>query len=146
MICLDASVAAKLILDEPWSDRADALVAATVRSGESIVAPPLLRIEVTNILLKSTQAVDGLSLGEAVTRLETFLALPIEIRNLDDLHRRALVLAREHGLPAAYDAHYLALAEALQCALWTDDRRLLRAVVGRLLFVHAIGDFDESVQ
>jgi predicted nucleic acid-binding protein len=146
MICLDASVAAKLILDEPWSDRADALVEATLRSGKSIVAPPLLRIEVTNIHLKSTQAVDGLSLGEAVARLETFLALPIEIRTLDDLHRRALVLAHEHGLPAAYDAHYLALAEALQCALWTDDRRLLRPVAGRLPFVHAIGDFDESVQ
>ena len=29
---------------------------------------------------------------------------------------------------AAYDSYYLALAEALECDLWTADRRLLNAV------------------
>jgi predicted nucleic acid-binding protein len=49
------------------------------------------------------------------------------------------VLADEHNLPAAYGAHDVALAELLGAALWTADRRLLRALGGRLPFVRWIG-------
>jgi len=38
------------------------------------------------------------------------------------------MLAEAHGLPATYDAHYLALAERLEAELWTADRRLYAAV------------------
>lgn len=37
-------------------------------------------------------------------------------------------LARQFNLPAAYDAHYLALAERLEAELWTLDRKLFNAV------------------
>jgi len=44
-------------------------------------------------------------------------------------------LADTHGLRAAYDAHYLALAQHLACDFWTDDQRLLRSLAGALPFV-----------
>jgi predicted nucleic acid-binding protein len=50
MIVVDASVAAKWILAEPHSDRAEALYNATLQAGEPIVAPGLLLFEITNIL------------------------------------------------------------------------------------------------
>jgi predicted nucleic acid-binding protein len=141
MICLDASVAVKLILIEERSDRAVALYRATLAADETIAAPPLLPIEVTNIMRQRMRAADGISLVRATEHLDAFLALPIVIDNPPGLHRRALALADIHGLPAAYDAHYLALAEHLRCDLWTDDQRLLRMVRHSLPFVRDIGDF-----
>jgi predicted nucleic acid-binding protein len=57
MICVDASVAVKWILNEENSDRANALYRAAMRTGETIVAPPLLPLEVTNILRQRMRGV-----------------------------------------------------------------------------------------
>ena len=53
-----------------------------------------------------------------------------------------LTLAAELGQQAAYDAHYLALAEALNCRFWTADRPFFTAA--RLVTdrVRWLGDFD----
>lgn len=142
MISVDASVAAKWFLQEVWADRARALLRNTLNAGEPIVAPPLLKYEVTNILRLRVRASEPMPLEEALMHLDDFLSVPIELRSPPGIHRRALILADEFGLPAAYDAHYLALAERLDCVLWTDDRRLLRLVGDRLPFVRAIGDYQ----
>jgi len=130
-----------LILNEERSDRARALSEAIVQTGQPIVAPPLLPLEVTNILRQRMRAAAGLSLIDATGHLDDFLALPIEFRNPAGLHRQALALAAALGLPATYDAHYLALAEHLGCELWTDDQRLLRQVGNSLPFVRRLGDY-----
>ena len=145
MICVDASVAVKWILEEERSDRADALYDATVEAGQPIIAPPLLPLEVTNILRQRMRAQDGISLTRATEHLAAFLALPIEFHNPVGLHHEALVLADALGLPATYDAHYLALAEHLGCELWTDDQRLMRQVAESLPFVRWIGDHPATV-
>jgi predicted nucleic acid-binding protein len=144
MICVDSSVAAKWFLQEEWTEQARALYFATLSAGEWIVAPPLLPIEVTNIVRKRLRTVAAISLEEATLQLERFLSFPIEIRNPAGLHRRALVIADRFGLPAAYDAHYLALAEQLDCQLWTADRRLVRAVASAMPLVRFIGEYDRG--
>ncbi len=146
MICADASVAVKWILDEERSDRARALYSAAVRSSGPIIAPPLLPLEVTNILRQRMRTRDGLSLVAATQHLDDFLALAVEYHNPTGLHYQALVLADALNLPATYDAHYLALAEHLDCDLWTDDQRLIRHVSNSLPFVRWIGDFPATVQ
>ena len=145
MICADASVAIKWLLNEERSDRARALYSAAVQTREPIVAPPLLPLEVTNILRQRMRSKDGLTLDAATQHLDDFLALQIELHNPVGLHYQALVLADALGLPATYDAHYLALAEHLGCELWTDDRRLLRNVASSLPFVRWIGDHPATV-
>jgi len=145
VICVDASVAIKWVLNEERSDRARALYQAALRAGESIVAPTLLPLEVTNILRQRMRAKDGLSLTEAARQLDNFLTFPIEFHSPAELHVQALVLADALGLPATYDAHYLALAEHLGCELWTDDQRLIRNVATSLPFVRWIGDHPATV-
>ena len=146
MICADASVAVKWILDEDRSDRARALYSAAVQTSEPIVVPPLLPLEVTNILRQRMRTRDGLSLAAAKQHLDDFLALAIEFHNPAGLHFQALVLADALGLPATYDAHYPALAEHLGCELWTDDQRLIRQVATSLPFVRWIGDHPATVE
>jgi predicted nucleic acid-binding protein len=146
VICADASVAVKWILDEERSDRARALYSTAVKTSESIVAPPLLPLEVTNILRQRMRTRDGLPLDAAMQHLDDFLALAIEFHNPAGLHFQALVLADALDLPATYDAHYLALAEHLGCELWTDDQRLLRQVGTSLSFVRWIGDHPVTVK
>lgn len=142
MICVDASVVAKWFLQEEWTSQARALLRETLNADEPIVAPPLLPYEVTNILRLRLRASTPLPLEQALIFLDDFLSVPIELRNPPGLHRCALILADAYGLPAAYDAHYLALAEQLNCTLWTDDRRLLRTLAGRLPYVRPISDYD----
>jgi predicted nucleic acid-binding protein len=49
-----------------------------------------------------------------------------------------LALAERFSLPAAYDAHYLALADWLGGEFWTADRKLVRAVEDELPWVRVV--------
>jgi len=140
VICVDASVAVKWILEEERSDLAMALYEAVVQADRSIVAPPLLPLEVINILRQRMRVNLEVSITDATAQLDDFLALPIDYHIPVGLHHRALVLADALGLPATYDAHYLALAEHLSCELWTDDLRLMRRVATNLPCLRWIGD------
>ena len=142
-MCVDASVAAKWVLKEDYAPLALALFRASMRAADVVVAPPLLPFEVANIIRKRMVR-HALSLVDADALLAEFLTFPVTLMSPPDLHRQALALADAHGLPAAYDAHYLALAQHLGCDFWTDDRRLLRAVGGALPFVRWIGDYAPS--
>lgn len=143
MIVVDASVAAKWLFVEPYSAPALALVAASARTRQPMVAPALLTFEVTNIIRQRMRR-DGLSLDAAQERLRALYGFPVVISSPATLAAEALALADAYGLPAAYDAHYMALARSLGCDLWTDDQRLLRTLAGRLPFVRWIGDYVEE--
>ncbi len=143
MICVDASVAVKWVVNEEWTEQARALYRAAIAADDLIIAPYLMPIEVTNIIRQRMRMSDGFSLADATRFLEEFLSLEFTILEFEGLHQRALALADAYHLPAAYDAHYLALSERFGCELWTDDRRLLRQVGAELAFVRWIGDYYE---
>ena len=69
-------------------------------------------------------------------------AMSLDIRYLDppDLPLRAFELAARLRRPAAYDAHYLALAEHLECPFWTADERLYNAVRNDFPSIRWLGD------
>jgi predicted nucleic acid-binding protein len=146
VICVDSSVAAKWIFREELQEQAERLYEATITARERIVAPPLLPIELTNIIRQRMRRPKPpgrplLSLAEAREHLERFLAFSIELSLPPDLHRLALDLVEEHALPAVYDAHYLALAQLIGCEFWTADRKLVNVVGGELPFVRWLGDY-----
>jgi len=125
-ICPDANLVVRLLVvpedlgvRELWSQWRD--------ERRLISAPALLYYEVTNVLhrYRFTGQLDTANLRAA---LDAALQLPIEVHWEPGLHVRAAELADRFGLAAAYDAHYLALAEHLGAEFWTADRRLARAV------------------
>jgi predicted nucleic acid-binding protein len=141
MICVDASVAVKWVLQAVHTDQARALYYDTFGAGVLIVAPPLMPIEATNILRQRMRIKPGFSLDIASTLLGEFLEFRDTVVDPPELHLRTLVIADAHQLPAAYDAHHLTLSELLACEFWTADQRLLRQVGGRLPMVRWIGDY-----
>jgi predicted nucleic acid-binding protein len=141
MIVIDASAAAKLVLiTEIRADKADALARRCALQAEPIVTPPLLTAEMTNILRQRMRRT-GLSLVAARQLLADFFSLGIMLTAPAELYARALELADAYGLPAAYDAQYLALAQLLGCDLWTDDQTLVRSLTGHSPTVRWLGDY-----
>ena len=59
--------------------------------------------------------------------MHDLMSLGIVFLGPPNIHGRALELATQLNQTAAYDSHYLALAETLNCALWTADARFYRA-------------------
>lgn len=128
-ICVDASLVLRLVVADPLSEAACRLWRDWADEGRQVVAPVLLHYEATNVLhrLAGSGALRPETAREA---LEVVLALPVRLLESPQLAVRAWELARQLGLPAAYDAHYLAVAEQQECELWTADGRLARAVAG----------------
>jgi predicted nucleic acid-binding protein len=139
-VVVDASLAVKWLLPEVHSDRAYALARSWASQGVQPVAPYLMPVEVANALHRRVLRKE-LAPGAAMRLVEGLLASGIELREPPRLHSRALELAEQLGQDAVYDAHYLALAELLNCELWTADERFYRAVGGRNGRVRWIGTF-----
>ena len=121
-VVVDASLAVKWLVREPHTEEAVALGRAWARSGVTLAAPYLLPIEATNVLHRRV-ARGQMSLERASGLVDFLLSMGIELRGELALHFRALELAGALGQRAAYDSHYLALAEALDCEMWTADGR-----------------------
>ncbi len=104
----------------------------------SFVAPMLLRYEVTNALHRLRRA-GTLTDAGAHEALRSAIDLPIKLHADAELHDGALGFAARFDLPAAYDAHYLALADQLGVEFWTADRRLAHTVGPHLSWVRLAG-------
>ncbi|MGQ9586721.1 MAG: type II toxin-antitoxin system VapC family toxin [Anaerolineae bacterium] len=126
-VCVDASIVLRLVGSGTHESPVVRLWTAWHEAGRPLVAPTLLPYEVTSALRRYV-AHGELRPEEAGEALDVVLDLGIALHGDADLHRRALHLAEHFALPAAYDAHYLALAERLGAEFWTADRRLIRAL------------------
>ena len=82
-----------------------------------------------------------LTIEDGARLIEEMLASQIQCYDLPDLHRRAMELAQELGQGAAYDSHYLALAEILDCEMWTADERFYRSASHRTTRLRLLNDF-----
>jgi predicted nucleic acid-binding protein len=137
-ICVDASLVIPLVAD-PADTAIENLWDGWIAAGRTITAPRLLYYEVANGLYRCIAP--GTLTAEAVRQaLAAVLALPIQINHDVELHNAAVAMAARFSLPAAYDAHYLALSERLGAEFWTADRRLVRAVQAALPWVRLAGD------
>ena len=134
-ICVDATLIVILLAEEEgpvhvhwqrWMDEQ-----------RTIICPALLVFEVTNALhqqwrhnLLATATVEHL--------INTLSTLPLQVQTHPELHTRAAKLAQQLNLGAAYDAHYVALAQLFGAELWTLDTRLHRRFAGITPVVHLV--------
>lgn len=126
-VCVDCSFVVRLLVDHASSPAAARLWREWLDQGLVVAAPALLYYEVVNALHRYLRG-GYLTDEEASAALEVGLSLGLVLHGELDLHRQAARLAGELGLPAAYNAHYLALAVQLAAPLWTADGRLFRKV------------------
>ena len=119
MLVVDASVLAPAIVDAGT----DGTTLRARLRGETLAGPDLLRIQVLAVIRKGLIA-GTLTTKQADAGVDDLLDLPLSVFPSAPLLRRAWALRAN---ATAYDACYLALAEALDCALLTADIRLAHA-------------------
>jgi predicted nucleic acid-binding protein len=137
VVCVDASLVVKLVIDaedrqlrslwRQWRDE-----------GRQATAPALLFFEVSNALHRLARH-RYFGRAAASAALQAALGLPLQLFVDPTLHHQAIRIAQHFGLPACYDAHYLALAERLGAELWTCDHKLARVVAQELPWVQVAG-------
>jgi predicted nucleic acid-binding protein len=121
LIVVDASAMVELLLR---TAAAPSIQARMFGSHEELHAPQLIDVEVAQVLRRYVLAGE-LDADHGRTLLADLALFPMR------RHPHQFLLQRIWGLRdnlSAYDATYVALAEALDAALLSDDRRLVTAV------------------
>lgn len=143
-VCVDASLAMKWLVNEEESEPALEILESWLSGGMTIIAPTLLLYEVPSVLRKLA-AHERLAPERAWEGFQQLSAIGIEIETSTELLGRAWEISGRFHLPTIYDASYVALAEIRGCPLYTCDRRLLRALDGKLPWVKGLaGPAQES--
>jgi predicted nucleic acid-binding protein len=123
LIVVDASVLVKVLVEQSRS----ADVARARLRDETLAAPSHLDAEVLSVL-RGLALGGKVGTGRAEAALRLFVTMPIERAQLTAHLTRAWQLRANFS---AYDALYVALAEASDCPLVTSDVRLSKAAGGR---------------
>ena len=124
MTVIDCSAMIELLAAKTHT--ADA-IARRVASAQTLYAPNLLDGEVLSALLGLMRG-QKISEREADAALSSYRAFPVERQDVLPLWPRLKSL---HANLSAYDAQYVALAEALHVPLITADARIQRSGVAR---------------
>lgn len=117
MIVLDASAALAVLLRQPGSE---ALAGTLLADHGAVHAPHLIDLEVAQVLRRYERCAER-SAGRAARALAWFRDLAIMRHAHEPLLER---IWRLRANLTAYDAAYVALAEALDAPLLTADHRL----------------------
>jgi predicted nucleic acid-binding protein len=119
MIVLDASTVTELLVGGPFADEIRQDLA---ERGDALAVPHLLDVEVMSALrgLALVQRIDSHRIAELLADLA---ALPAKRYEHTPLLGRIWEL--RHNF-TAYDAAYIALAEATESILYTKDRKLVK--------------------
>jgi len=140
-VCVDASFLIQLMTHGQYVAKAAALWRIWHTDGTVVLAPTLILYEINNVLYQQVKA-GYLRSEEATQVLEKAMALEIKLYGDAPLHHRALRMAQEFSLAAAYDAHYLALCERLDADFWTADKRLYNSVHEALPWVYLLQESE----
>jgi predicted nucleic acid-binding protein len=139
-LVVDASLAAKWVIEESYSGEARTLLRQWAQAGTTLYSHAILPAGVSNAIYKRVKRGE-LPLAEALEAWKDLWAMPIVHLDGEEIGRKALVLAKDLDRPATYDALYLATAELLESKLWTADDRLYHAAVqGGLGWVRHVRD------
>ena len=121
-LVVDASVAVKLLVEEPDSGAARELAA----SGRELHAPRLMASEVANALWRKAR-VGQIERADAGSAMALLPEMPVRWNDDETVSADAVRLALSLDHPV-YDCVYLALAHRVGATVVTADRRFANAV------------------
>jgi predicted nucleic acid-binding protein len=119
MIVVDASAVLEALLA---SARASVVLDSIAATDDTVHAPHIIDLEVLSGLRRLARS-GQLATGDAESCVATFRLMRIRRHPHEPMVPRVWALRSSVG---AYDAAYVALAEALECPLLTADARLAR--------------------
>jgi predicted nucleic acid-binding protein len=123
-VCVDASLALKVVVTEPNNDKADAVFDEWANAGQQLVAPAFFEVETDSILRQKVVLCRELTLEQAESAFAKLQALPILPGSLPAQRQRAWQIATPCGVATVYGATHLALAELPGGEFWTADERM----------------------
>jgi predicted nucleic acid-binding protein len=138
---MDANVAVWAVIPTPPPLDPSPLFERWLQDNVHLVAPTLWLAEGVSAIRQHVHT-RQLTAAQGRRALDDLLSIDIELVSLSDaLCRSAFEWALRLEQSRAYDAFYLAVAEAQQVELWTADRRLANGArqIGAL-WVHWIGE------
>jgi predicted nucleic acid-binding protein len=122
-VVVDASVAAKWVVEEQHSAKAASLLEC-----ETLHAPGHWRAEAVNVLWAKVFRGD-LTAADAEERMVVLMRAPVADTPVPELMPRAFAISVALSV-TIYDSLYVALAERRDIPLVTADERLIRRVAG----------------
>ncbi|HVB25294.1 MAG TPA: type II toxin-antitoxin system VapC family toxin [Ktedonobacteraceae bacterium] len=144
-VVVDTSLALKWILQEHDSNIARALLIQWINQDVVLLSPTLLMYEITNKLHQILNK-GNITQEEVRKTLRDMLDVEIVLELPEDFdwNIRAIELAQKYGFNAAYDAHFLVLAERKKCEFWTADARMWKAVRKDLPWVRLLDEYEPT--
>ena len=136
---VDANICVSLVLTVPYSAKAQTLLQGWLRSGDELMVPTLWEYEIVSAIRRAAFR-KAMPLDETAQALQVVFDLePTIVTPTMALHRRTMNWAARLNQASACDAHYLAVAEAMNAEFWTADVRLYsRAQQLGLDWVHVV--------
>ncbi len=141
-ICLDASLVLRLRSGGPHQEEVDEQWQQWISEQITFIAPPLFGFEVTSVVWQHVYH-KRVTLKQGRRIFRDIFEQGIRLEYPTDLHEQAWAVAHRFNLHAAYDAHYVALAERYRCEFWTIDRRLYNVLRSTWPWVHTIPDHSQ---
>ena len=143
-LVVDAGVALVVVLPHPYREHGKRFWERWTAAPRPLLAPHLWVAEVTSGLRRAVW--EGILMpAEAEHALVQVLRLPVSFVADAQLARTALTWAERLQQKRAYDAFYLALAEARGAEFWSADARLVRALRQQgYVWAHWIGDIGKD--
>ncbi|MDH5365239.1 MAG: type II toxin-antitoxin system VapC family toxin [Dehalococcoidia bacterium] len=140
-VCIDASLALTWLLPAERNEAANALRRGWYRNSIKIMTASLFHAEVTSVLREEVYF-GRLLPGECEEAFSAYLEMGVRGIDSLEIQKRAWELAKRFNLPRTYDMQYLAVAELNDCELWTNDKRLVNSLQGKVTRIRWVGEYS----
>ncbi len=143
LVTVDASLAVKWVLEEDYTEEADALLEEWTTRPNTLIAPSWFSCEIANALHRRVHR-GLLPFSAARLAFRDVLSKILLVDPDPNLAERAMELASLLGRPSTYDCQYAALTEREGCELWTADERFWNAARAQFPWIRWIGERTAS--
>ena len=141
-VCVDASLAIKVVVPEAGSDKADALFDQWAGEEIQLIAPVFFEVETDSILRQKVSLRRELTADQAQRAFASLRALPIKTTAFSGAKRTGLGNRSRVSIPYRLRRHVSRAGGIGQCEFWTADEKLFKQVRDRLTFVQWLGDYS----
>jgi len=140
-VCIDASLALIWLLPAEQDEIASILRRKWDEEGVEIITAPLFHAEVTSVLREQVYFKKLLP-EEGEEGFSLYFGMGVKSLDTPEIQKKAWELAKKFDLPRTYDMQYLAVAELKGCELWTNDRRLVNSLQGKVSRIKWVGEYN----